>query len=191
VVASTLNPNVGAWLLAPAASEIEAQTVRWIAEFIGYPVSSGGLLVSGGNMANLACFWAARAAKADWNIRTTGVAAGDGARFRLYGSAAMHTWIQKAADLSALGTDAVRWIGTNDQQQIRVDLLRDAIAKDRIAGDVPFLVVGTADPSAPARSIRSTRLRRSVASTICGFTSTAPMTAWLQVCRTHRRHCGP
>lgn len=144
VIASTLNPNVGAWLLAPAATEIEAQTVRWIAEFIGYPASSGGLLVSGGNMANLVCFWAARAAKADWNIRTTGVSAGDGARFRLYGSATMHTWIQKAADLSGLGTDAVRWIGTNDQQQMRVDLLRDAIAKDRVAGDVPFLVVGTA-----------------------------------------------
>jgi glutamate/tyrosine decarboxylase-like PLP-dependent enzyme len=52
LLASAANPNVGAWTLSPAASEIEAQTVRWIAELIGYDRSSGGLLVSGGNMAN-------------------------------------------------------------------------------------------------------------------------------------------
>ena len=36
LIASVLNCNVGAWKLAPAATEIEAQTIRWIAEFIGY-----------------------------------------------------------------------------------------------------------------------------------------------------------
>ena len=46
------------------ATEIEAQTVRWIAELIGFPADAGGLLVSGGNMANFVCFLAARAAKA-------------------------------------------------------------------------------------------------------------------------------
>ncbi|MEX2401104.1 MAG: pyridoxal-dependent decarboxylase, partial [Rhodothermales bacterium] len=51
-LAAAVNPNVGGWLLSPAASEIEAQTVRWIAELTGYPVDCGGLLVSGGNVAN-------------------------------------------------------------------------------------------------------------------------------------------
>ena len=37
LLAAALNPNVGAWTLAPMATEIEAQTVRWIAELIGYP----------------------------------------------------------------------------------------------------------------------------------------------------------
>ena len=36
-LAAALNPNVGAWTLSPAATEIESQTVRWIAELIGYP----------------------------------------------------------------------------------------------------------------------------------------------------------
>ncbi|HUK32586.1 MAG TPA: pyridoxal-dependent decarboxylase, partial [Vicinamibacterales bacterium] len=31
-LASAINPNVGAWILSPAATEIESQTVRWIAE---------------------------------------------------------------------------------------------------------------------------------------------------------------
>ena len=36
LLAAAVNPNVGAWDLSPIASEIEAQTVRWIAEMIGY-----------------------------------------------------------------------------------------------------------------------------------------------------------
>ena len=37
LLAAAVNPNVGAWLLSPMASEIEAQTIRWVAEMIGYP----------------------------------------------------------------------------------------------------------------------------------------------------------
>jgi hypothetical protein len=74
LLASALNPNVGAWILSPAASEIEAQTIRWIAELTGYPTDCGGILVSGGNMANFVCFLAARAARAGWDIRRDGIA---------------------------------------------------------------------------------------------------------------------
>jgi len=49
LLASAVNQNVGAWRLSPMATEIESQTVRWIAELIGFPVDAGGLLVSGGN----------------------------------------------------------------------------------------------------------------------------------------------
>ncbi len=72
LLASAVNPNVGARTLSPVATEIEAQTIRWIAEFIGYPTECGGLLTSGGNMANLVCFMAARAARADWDVRAPG-----------------------------------------------------------------------------------------------------------------------
>ena len=72
-LAAALNQNVGAWRLAPLATEIEGQAVRWIAELIGFPTSCGGLLVSGGNMANFVCFVAARAAKAPWDVRTEGL----------------------------------------------------------------------------------------------------------------------
>jgi len=63
-LAAALNQNVGSWRLAPLATEIEGQAVRWVAELIGFPTSCGGLLVSGGNMANFVCFVAARAAGA-------------------------------------------------------------------------------------------------------------------------------
>ena len=76
LLAAAVNANVGAWKLSPMATEIEAQTIRWLAQFIGYPADCGGLLLSGGNMANLTCFLAARAAKANWDVRKQGVAGG-------------------------------------------------------------------------------------------------------------------
>jgi glutamate/tyrosine decarboxylase-like PLP-dependent enzyme len=144
LLASALNANVGGWTLSPAATEIERETVRWIAELIGYPAETGGLLVSGGNMANLVCFFAARAALAPWNVREQGVAPTGGKRLRVYTSAETHTWIQKAADLSGLGTDALRWIPTDSQQRMDMAALARAIDSDRAAGDLPALVVGTA-----------------------------------------------
>src|SRR6266849_10746558 len=47
LLSAAINPNVGGWIGGPMANEIEAQTVRWMAELIGYPTDCGGLLVSG------------------------------------------------------------------------------------------------------------------------------------------------
>ena len=116
LLAAGVNPNCGAWLLSPMASEIEAQTIRWIAEMLSYPTDCGGLFVSGGNMANIVCFLAARQAKAGTDVRSKGV---DGTRLRAYCSKETHTWIQKAADISGLGTDSVRWIAVDDRSAHR------------------------------------------------------------------------
>src|SRR5262245_46839392 len=128
LLASAVNPNVGAWKLAPSATEIEAQTIRWIAELIGYPVDCGGLMVSGGNMANFICFLAARRAKVEWNIRESGLAGGGSSRLRIYASAGTHTWIQKAADLFGHGTDAIRWIETDREQRMNPEALHRQVA---------------------------------------------------------------
>jgi aromatic-L-amino-acid/L-tryptophan decarboxylase len=144
LMAAALNPNVGAWTLSPAASEVEAQTIRWIAELIGFPTNSGGLFVSGGNMANIVCFLAARAAKAPWNIREQGTGGPTGRRLIAYGSAETHTWVQKAADIAGLGTSAVRWIPTDASLRMDVGALRAQIESDLRDGALPFMVVGTA-----------------------------------------------
>jgi len=142
-LAAAINQNVGASRLAPLATEIEGQTVRWIAELVGFPTNCGGLLVSGGNMANFVCFVAARAAKAPWDVRKEGLAR-EGRPLLVYASMETHTWIQKAADLFGLGTDAIRWIATDDEQRMDSSALRNQIEQDRRLGHQPFLVVGTA-----------------------------------------------
>ena len=145
LLAAAVNANAGAWRLAPMASEIEAQAVRWIAELLGYREGGGGLFVSGGNMANFVGFYAARAAAGEaWRIRSAGVAAADARRLRVYASAETHTWVQKAADLSGLGTDAIRWIPTDDTLRLDTTLQRQTMAADIAAGAVPMIVIGTA-----------------------------------------------
>ncbi len=143
-LASAVNPNVGAWKLSPMASEIEAQTVRWIAELIGFPAECGGLLVSGGNMANFVGFLAARTAKAAWDVRQSGLAGPARGPLRLYASTETHTWIHKAADLFGLGTDSIRWIPVDTGQRMDLEVLRSQIDEDIARGDLPFLVVGAA-----------------------------------------------
>jgi aromatic-L-amino-acid decarboxylase len=141
LLAAGVNPNVGGWSLAPIATEIEAQTVRWIAELVGYPAGCGGLLVSGGNMANFVGFLCGRRAVAGEDIRSAGPG---GRRLCVYASKETHTWIQKAADLFGLGTEAIRWIPTDSELRMDVGELERRIAADRLAGSRPLLVVGAA-----------------------------------------------
>jgi len=117
LLTAAVNPNVGAWVLSPMASEIEAQTVRWMAELIGYPEGCGGLLVSGGNMANIVAVAAARKAKASPEVGAAGVQSGT-RRLRIYASTETHTWLQKTVDLPGLGADDVRWLPTDDHLRI-------------------------------------------------------------------------
>ena len=141
-LAAAINQNVGAFRLSPLATEIEAQTVRWIAELIGYPADCGGLLVSGGNMANFVCFLAARAAKATWDVRAKGLV--QQPRLLAYASTETHTWLQKAADLFGLGSDAIRWIPIDAGQRMNPAALESQIDRDLAGGDLPFLVAGSA-----------------------------------------------
>jgi aromatic-L-amino-acid/L-tryptophan decarboxylase len=144
LLAAAVNPNVGSWLVAPMGTEIEAQTIRWIAQMIGYPTDCGGLLVSGGNMGNFVGFLAARKAKATWDVRTSGTMGKDSRQMRVYTSSETHNWIRKATDLFGLGTDAIRWIPVDEQLRMDTSALRSQIQADIESGDLPFLVIGTA-----------------------------------------------
>ena len=146
LLAAGINPNVGAWSLSPAATEIERLAIRWVADFIGFPTSCAGLFVSGGNMANMVCFLAARmeyARRVGWEIRAKGMTVEGADELTAYTSVETHTWVQKASELFGLGADAVRWIETDGEQRMRMDRLRDRIAEDRRAGYRPFIVIGT------------------------------------------------
>ncbi len=144
LLAAAINPNVGGWELSPIASEIEAEVVRWVAELVGYPSDCGGLLVSGGNMANFGCFLAGRRAMLGEDVRRVGLAGANATRARVYVSQGTHTWIQKAADLFGLGTDAIRWIATDERQRMLLPPLREQLRHDLAAGDRPIMVVGAA-----------------------------------------------
>lgn len=143
LLASAVNPNVGAAILSPIASEIEAQAVRWIADMIGFPQSCGGLLVSGGNMANFTGFLAGVGAKASWDLKREGFRSTE-SRPVVYVSTETHTWIDKAAELFGLGRDSVRWILTDAEQKMDIEALERQINVDIAAGHRPMMVIGAA-----------------------------------------------
>jgi glutamate/tyrosine decarboxylase-like PLP-dependent enzyme len=142
LLAASVNPNVGGYMLSPVATEIEALAIRWIAELLGFPSNSGGLFVSGGNMANFVGVLAARRVKAPWDAREAGMRGGPG--LTMYASRETHTWIQKAADLFGFGIASLRWVPTDREQRMDMAALEQMIAADRQAGHHPFLVVGSA-----------------------------------------------
>ncbi len=142
LLAAAINPNVAKWELSPVASEIETQTVRWIAEMIGFPGDGGGIMVSGGNAANFHGFVAARRAMTPHDVRRDGL--GGERKLTAYVSGETHTWIDKAADVCGHGATAVRWIETDREQRMSLVALRRQVAADRRDGHLPFLVVGTA-----------------------------------------------
>ena len=143
LLASAINPNVGANILSPVATAIEKQTVKWLADFIGVDPQYGGLLVSGGNMANLTCFLAARTAKAPKSLKEHGLAS-LGEEMAFYCSKATHTWIDKAAILFGHGTNAIRWIPTKSDNKMNTEVLNQTINEDIKKGKKPFLVIGNA-----------------------------------------------
>lgn len=144
LLAAAVNPNMGSWIGGPMANEIEAQTIRWIAEMIGYPTDCGGLLVSGGNMGNFVGFLVARKAKVTWDVGASGLLGEGARRLRVYTSSETHTWIHKATDMFGLGTEAIRWIPVDEQLRMDTTALRNQVQADIEAGDLPFLVTGTA-----------------------------------------------
>ena len=143
MLAATINPNVGGWHISPMASEVEKQTIGWIADWVGYPKECGGLLVSGGAMANYVGFLTARRMKLGEQIRSKGLRHLDNQPV-LYCSQETHTWVQKAADLFGMGTDAIRWIPGDADLRMDTGALRQAIDTDIADGKQPFLVIGTA-----------------------------------------------
>lgn len=134
LIADAVNRYVGVWLAAPGLAELEMTVVRWLSAIVGLPEGAGGILTTGGSLANFSAIVAARHER-------LGEAFADG---RLYVSDQVHHSVDKAALLAGFPRDAVRILPSDDRFRMRVDALAEAVARDRAAGLRPFFVVGSA-----------------------------------------------
>jgi len=147
LAAAALNSNVTSWRSAPGPTQIEQTAVRWLAELIGFKgeglnETCGGLLTSGGSMANLnALFVAHRTQAHDASRRGLW---GERAPATLYASDQIHLSIPKAADILGLGREQVRVVPSDEEFRIDVRALRERIESDVRAGLRPFCVVASA-----------------------------------------------
>jgi aromatic-L-amino-acid decarboxylase len=142
LLAAGVNMNVGGWMLSPSATEIELHLTRTFASWFGMPETAGGLIVSGGAMANFVALKAARDRTAEWDVRAEGVAAGP--PLTMYLSEETHVVSVRGADMLGIGTNAVRKIPVLGDYRVDLDALRGAIARDRAEGRKPFAVVASA-----------------------------------------------
>lgn len=156
LLASALNSNVTSWRSAPSATALEKAVVRWLAEMIGYARrgmndACGGLLTSGGSMANLNALFVAHRSKAREQSKGEGALdpsrAGlwdAGAPMTLYASDQVHLSIPKAADVLGLGRDNVRVVPSDSGYHLDVRALREMLDADTERGLRPFCVVASA-----------------------------------------------
>lgn len=143
-LAAAVNARGGGRAAESLVGQIEAQTIRWLAEMLGYPIDCGGLLLGGDHQGNIAAMLAARTAKVPWDVRGSGLAAGPAHKLRLYASQEAHSWIERAAELLGLGRATIRRVPVNGRHGMDHRALHRMLQEDTDAGLLPFLVIGTA-----------------------------------------------
>ena len=134
MLASSLNKFVAMAQPAPALAQIEATVIDWFADLFRFPPGAGGILTSGGSMANFSAIVTARKAMLPDDFR----------RGTIYASDQTHASVAKAAMLAGFPASAVRTVPSDLRLRIDLQSLQDMIEADRQAGLMPFLLVGNA-----------------------------------------------
>lgn len=124
---------------AGGATQLERQTIGWLAQFLGYPAAAGSF-TSGGTISNITALAAARE-RALPGSRAQGMS---GANVALYCSAEAHYSVTRAAELLGIGRNQVRDVEIDERRRMSVTALRAQVEADLARGVTPIAVVATA-----------------------------------------------
>jgi glutamate/tyrosine decarboxylase-like PLP-dependent enzyme len=141
-IASTLNQNVSV-SGSTIATVVELLVLDWMKQILGYDAKAGGILVSGGSMANLTALTVARNIKADFDVTSQGMIQQE-KHMTIYVSSEVHHCVPKAAHILGIGTHNIRWVKTDENQRLDPKDLIMKINEDLSSGKKPFCVVATA-----------------------------------------------
>ncbi|MFP4274308.1 MAG: pyridoxal phosphate-dependent decarboxylase family protein [Paracoccaceae bacterium] len=123
------NTICASWGGASGPATMEVIVVEWLAQMLGLPERTEGVLLSGGSMANFTGFAAARAALGP------GVA---------YLTDQTHASLPRNLRHMGFAAAEIRLLPSDAGLRMDPATLRAAIAEDRAAGRRPMMVVGTA-----------------------------------------------
>ncbi len=133
-----LNNGMAVYEMGMVANPLERIVTEWVAKRCGFDEKSGGLLTSGGTLANLTALLAARAYATDvWEHGTT-------QRLAVMVSDEAHYCIDRSARIMGLGTEGVIKIPTDVHFRMKTELLEAAYAKAKADGLTVIAVVGSA-----------------------------------------------
>lgn len=134
LIANSVNRYVGVWLAAPGLVQLELNVIRWLCEMVGYPTSAGGLLTSGGSIANLTAVATARQERLGEQF----------AGGTIYTSTQAHHSVSKAAVLAGFPARNVRRVPVDHKFRILTGELERRLDEDTRKGKAPFLIVANA-----------------------------------------------
>ncbi len=138
--AAVLNNNMLSVEMSPALSRLEPLLLAELAQMFGLGERAGGVLASGGSLANLQALTVARNVKLD--CLRQGLAGG--LPPVILASEMAHTSIQKAAMVLGLGLEGVVLVPVNANAQMDTNALEEKVQGAIARGQRPFAVVGTA-----------------------------------------------
>jgi aromatic-L-amino-acid/L-tryptophan decarboxylase len=132
--------DVNVAVSAGAADLLEAQTIQWVGQFVGFNERAVGLLAAGGTISNLTALTAAREhAMPGFRHEGTG-----GTTMALYCSAEAHYSVRRAAEVLGIGGNHVRAIALDADRRMDPAACAEMIERDRAEGITPVAVVATA-----------------------------------------------
>lgn len=140
MLATTLNNNCAG--SAQVATYVEMTVMRWLAQLVGYDPGGGGILMSGGSLANFVALAAMREALLP-GTRTGGLMGVD-RRPTVYVTHETHSCIRRAVELLGFGSDALRLVPLAADRGMEIAALERQIAEDRASDCQPLCIVGTA-----------------------------------------------
>ncbi|MFT7484646.1 MAG: aromatic-L-amino-acid decarboxylase [Candidatus Paceibacteria bacterium] len=133
LIGDIVNRFVTLFAAAPGMVQLEVNAVRWFCELVGLPATAGGVLTSGGSMANFMALVAARREKLPENFL----------KGALYVSDQVHHSVTKAAVLAGFPLACVRVVPTDHRCRMSLKDLRRMVAEDREEGLQPFMIVAS------------------------------------------------
>lgn len=131
--------DVNLALDSKGATLMEEQALRWLGEFVGFPVG-GGNFTSGGQLSNMTALAAARE-RAIPGARIHGLG---GVRARVYGSAEAHYSNTRAVEVLGIGAANMVPIAQDERRRMDPSALARAIDADIAAGFIPVAVIASA-----------------------------------------------
>ena len=135
ILTDIYNANAGSFTLSPGGGIIEEKLCEWMGSCAGYPKETcSGIFLSGGSISTMSAIITARVNKLDEFDIPKGVA---------YLSDQAHSSVRKALRMLGFRNDQVVILKSDDEFKMDVNLLEEAIIKDKEEGKIPFLVVAT------------------------------------------------